>query len=228
MPKEDIWPWLRNDHPMIILIYIVHYQSEMGVGSLLGTKTSSHYDSSRGFTSNTYRFFRTWRFFLCPTRVQTKAEEGMERISCRCLAPLLLHLRREAGMGILMRVPESMGLLEITLIFNSSARPRIDLSSIYLSAKASGIIMLIYMNDCLQVTERTSFHESVLLLVQQFSQYSEETYVTDDFLLLLKITSKTIHTSLFSHLVELTIRPKKLYLAYFRIPSSPEFYYLKT
>lgn len=48
----------------------------------------------------------------------------MERISCKCLAPLLLHLSKEAGIGMLINVPESKGLLEITLSLNYYAISR--------------------------------------------------------------------------------------------------------
>ena len=57
-------------------------------------------------------------------------------MSCKCLAPLLLHPSRSEGMGVFIRVPESRGLLEITFIFSYSAISRKDLPSMYLSAKA--------------------------------------------------------------------------------------------
>lgn len=43
----------------------------------------------------------------------------MERISCKCFAPLLLHFSIEAGIGMFISVPESSGLLEITFNLNS-------------------------------------------------------------------------------------------------------------
>ena len=67
--------------------------------------------------------------------MHTKALEGIDRMSCRCFAPLLLHFNREAGMGILISVPDNRGLFEITLIPYFSAVSKNDCSSLYLSAK---------------------------------------------------------------------------------------------
>ncbi len=48
----------------------------------------------------------------------TSAREGIDRISCKCLAPLFEHLSIFEGKGIFMSDPESNGLFEIKLIFN--------------------------------------------------------------------------------------------------------------
>jgi hypothetical protein len=75
--------------------------------------------------------------------VQTNALEGIDLINCRCLAPLLLHFKREAGIGILMSVPDNKGLLDTTFIPSYSALSKNDLSFLYLSANTSGIMILV-------------------------------------------------------------------------------------
>ena len=75
--------------------------------------------------------------------MQTKALEGMDLINCICFAPLLLHFKRAAGMGILMSVPANKGLLDTTFIPNYSALSKNDLSFLYLSANTSGIMIFI-------------------------------------------------------------------------------------
>jgi len=83
-----------------------------------GTKTLNHSYSSKVGTERTYRFFLTCLLSLCPTRVQTSALEGIERMSCRCFAPLFMHFNKFDCIGMLINDPESIGLFETT--FNLS------------------------------------------------------------------------------------------------------------
>jgi hypothetical protein len=88
-------------------------------------------------------FFFTCLFNFWPIKVQTKAFDGIERMSCKCFAPLWLHFSWLAGIGMLTSVPESKGLQETTLTFSSYAKLKKDLPVTYWSANAYGIMMLI-------------------------------------------------------------------------------------
>jgi hypothetical protein len=89
----------------------------MLLGSSDGTKTLNHSLSSRGSTVKIYKFFFTCLFFFWPIKVETKAKDGIDRINCKCLAPLLEHFKTLLGRGTFIREPLSNGLFETTLIF---------------------------------------------------------------------------------------------------------------
>lgn len=89
--------------------------------SLDGINTFSHYFYYKGSSDKTYKFFFTCLLSFCPISVQTKLSEGIDRISCKCFAPLFRHLNISAGRGTLIKLPLRSGLFETTFILRSYA-----------------------------------------------------------------------------------------------------------
>lgn len=51
--------------------------------------------------------------------MQARDDDGIERISWMCFAPLCLQLNLFVGKGILIRVPLRIGLQDMTLILRA-------------------------------------------------------------------------------------------------------------
>lgn len=120
-------------------------QGAISLGFSSGMKNRNHCSSDRGGVSKTYRFFFTCRLVFWPIKLQTNAGEGMDRIICKCLAPLCRQPTLLAGNGIFIKDPLSKGLEETILILRASAVSNNDPYSWFFSAKLSGIIRLIYV-----------------------------------------------------------------------------------
>ena len=110
-----------------------------------GKNKLNHYYSVNGGTSKIYKFFFTCLLVFCPIKEHTSELAGIDLIIWRCLAPLCLQLNLLEGRGMLMRAPLNKGLHETIFILSYSAVSTNEPHYWYLSAKASGIITLIYI-----------------------------------------------------------------------------------
>lgn len=85
---------------------------------MLGFTKSSHYSFVSLGTVNTYKLVFTCLFKFWPTKVVSSEGAGMDRMNCRCLAPLFEHFIALPGTGTFIRAPRINGLQDTTFILS--------------------------------------------------------------------------------------------------------------
>lgn len=187
-----------------------------------GTNISNHSSSVSIGSCKTYKFFFVCRFVLCPISEHTKADDGMERISCKCLAPLFLHFSLLFGKGIFIRLPLSKGLQDTIFIFKDSAVSSRDPHYWFFSAKTSGIITLIWVIYKLQALAQIWSHGLCLPLSLPICTLILNLNVRDGWALIWSFPMKPPHNIVSSFLFCFSHKIRRLCLVFIQTSPYPK------